>query len=311
VAIEHRISKLKKRLDSIEKKLKSYAVEISSATKTDLKYWSGLRKKISNTYEESRVAFSKWSKINLSGYYNEELNTQIQRIKGLTFKTKTIDFNTYKNKSLNKKSISKMTTNANQKFIIGTILGEERFNRVLRTTQQINISNKKIEKRLTQTTSINNLRKRIQNDLMKNLLDNKFVNIIDKNVKQRSYDVKYYADMVARTEMRNLQTASVVNAAAGVDGDLVQVSSHNTKTPFDAQFEGKIFSLSGKDKDFPKADFLPPFHPNCWHVITVVFKEGLEANGTLDKKIKESSKSIYIPENKKEDLNKQKNLRGF
>jgi hypothetical protein len=311
VAIERRISKLKKRLDSIEKKLKSYAVEISSATKTDLKYWSGLRKKISNTYEESRIAFYKWSKINLSGYYNEELNSQIQRIKGLTFKTKTIDFNTYKEKGLNKKSIFKTTTNANQRFIIGTILGEERFNRVLRTTQQINISNKKIEKRLTQTTSINNLRKRIQNDLMKNLLDNKFVTVIDKNGKQRSYDVKYYADMVARTEMRNLQTASVLNAASGVDGDLVQVSSHNTKTPFDAQFEGKIFSLSGKDKDFPKADFLPPFHPNCRHVITVVFKEGLEASGMLEKKIEKSSKSIYIPENKKEDLNKQKNLRGF
>jgi len=311
VAIEHRISKLKKRLDSIEKKLKSYAIEISSATKTDLKYWSGLRKKISNTYEEARIVFSKWSKINLSGYYNEELNTQIQRIKGLTFKTGTIDFNTYKDKSLNKKSISKMTTNANQRFVISTILGEERFNRALRTTQQINISNKKIEKRLTQTTSIQELRKRIKNDLMSSLLDNKFVTVIDKNGVQRSYDVKYYADMVARTEMRNLQTSSVINAAVGVGGDLVQVSSHNTKTPFDAQFESKIFSLSGNDKDFPKADFLPPFHTGCWHVITVVFKEGLEANGTLDKKIKESSKSIYIPENKKEDLNKQKNLRGF
>ena len=311
MAIDVRISKLKKRLDSVEEKLTSLAYEISNTTKTDFSYWSKLRKKISSVYEESRVIFGNWSKINLAGYYNDELNKQIQRIKSLTFTTGTIDFNTYKDKSLNKKSIRKITTSANQSFLIATILGEERFNRALRTTQQINISNAKIQKRLTETTSIQDLRKRISSDLMKSLTDGKFVTVIDKNGVQRSYDVKYYSDMVARTEMRNLQTASVVNAAAGVDADLVQVSSHNTKTPFDAQFEGKIFSLSGNDKDFPKADILPPFHPNCRHVITVVFKEGLEANGTLKSKIEQSNKSINIPENKQKDLSQIKNIRGF
>lgn len=311
MTIDARILKLKKRLDLVEKKLISLAYEVSNTTRTDFSYWSKLRKKISSAYEESRVIFGNWSKINLSGHYNDELNKQIQRIKSLTFTTGTIDFNTYKDKGLNKKSIRKITTSANQNFIIATILGEERFNRALRTTQQINISNAKIQKRLTETTSIQDLRKRISSDLMESLKGGQFVTVIDKNGVQRSYDVKYYADMVARTEMRNLQTASVVNAAAGVDADLVQVSSHNTKTPFDAQFEGKIFSLSGNDKDFPKADILPPFHPNCRHVITIVFKEGLEANGTLKNKIEQSNKSINIPENKQKDLSQIKNIRGF
>lgn len=75
---------------------------------------------------------------------------------------------------------------------------------------------------------------------------------------------------------------AVINTALDVGADLVQVSSHNTDTPLCQEFEGKIYSISGKDPDFPALEEIPPFHPNCLHSLTVVFREVLERRGIDD-----------------------------
>jgi hypothetical protein len=122
-----------------------------------------------------------------------------------------------------------------------------------------------------------------------------YITVINKNGKPMKFSISDYADMVATTKIREAQTQGTVNLALQYGSDLVQVSSHNTETEFDAQFEGKVFSLSGNDPDFPEATYLPPFHPRCKHSITVIFREGMEANGSLDRLIKESDQNYEAP----------------
>ena len=73
--------------------------------------------------------------------------------------------------------------------------------------------------------------------------------------------------------------------AIAVGADLVQISSHNSICRVCMSYEAKIFSISGRDKDFPHLLALPPFHSGCRHVATIVFREALSLDGTLDRYI--------------------------
>ena len=61
----------------------------------------------------------------------------------------------------------------------------------------------------------------------------------------------------------------------------MQVSSHNTIYKACIPYEGKIFSVSGKDKRFPKLVHTPPYHVNCIHTMLPIFVAALEVDGTL------------------------------
>lgn len=87
------------------------------------------------------------------------------------------------------------------------------------------------------------------------------------NVKGRRYQPRYYSELVARTEMRKAQSNAVVNSCNQYETDLTEVSDHGTTTPICLNYEGKIFSLSGRSAEYPFLDIRPPFHPNCQHFL--------------------------------------------
>jgi len=89
--------------------------------------------------------------------------------------------------------------------------------------------------------------------------------------------------MVSRVKFHEAQSAAARQTAANYDTDLIRISTHNTTTAICQEYEGKIFSISGKDKRFPILDQSPPFHVNCLHYETVTFEESLLAQGALDK----------------------------
>jgi hypothetical protein len=95
------------------------------------------------------------------------------------------------------------------------------------------------------------------------------------NVKGRRYQPRYYAEMVARTEMRKAQSNAIVNSCGEYGTDLVEVSDHGTTTPICMPYEGNIFSISGNSPDFPYLDIRPPFHPNCQHFLYPTSPEAL------------------------------------
>ncbi|MHB8117897.1 MAG: phage minor capsid protein [Methanothrix sp.] len=58
--------------------------------------------------------------------------------------------------------------------------------------------------------------------------------------------------------------------------DLVRLSSHSDSCPKCQPWEGRTFSLSGRDKEFPPFDTALAggiFHPGCLHVISLAPEE--------------------------------------
>lgn len=94
-------------------------------------------------------------------------------------------------------------------------------------------------------------------------------------IRGRNYNMSKYADLVAKTRLRTVQTEAVLNSCKEYDNDLVEVSVHGTICLICIPYEGGIYSLSGNDKVYPYLDDYPPFHPRCQHHIRPVSVEAL------------------------------------
>ena len=84
-------------------------------------------------------------------------------------------------------------------------------------------------------------------------------------VGNRLYNLKSYSEMLSRTTMRDAQTAATLDVCNEYDNDLVEFSDHQTKCEECQEFEGNIYSISGKHPSYPKLEKAPPIHPNCEH----------------------------------------------
>ena len=107
----------------------------------------------------------------------------------------------------------------------------------------------------------------------------------------KRWKTEKYAETLARTTNITANSETNLIIAENNDTDLVKISDHNTKTPFDAQFEGRIFSIKGKDKRFPLLLYKPPYHPNCLHIMQPVFEEFYSPTD-LQKEIDNSNKKF-------------------
>lgn len=87
--------------------------------------------------------------------------------------------------------------------------------------------------------------------------------MLDRGGKQ--WTAKRYSEMLSRTHVVKAHNEARVNRAANYDIDIVEVSDHFTEDEICERYEGEIYSLSGKSKNYPKLPSMPPFHPNCAH----------------------------------------------
>jgi len=104
------------------------------------------------------------------------------------------------------------------------------------------------------------------------LYEKKFININGRN-----YNMIKYADLVAKTRMRTVQSEAVKNACEQFDNDLVEISDHGTVCPICIPYEGNIYSISGKSSKYPYLDSWPPWHPRCQHSASPTSEIALEA----------------------------------
>ena len=97
----------------------------------------------------------------------------------------------------------------------------------------------------------------------------------------RNWSLHTYCTMVSRTTSRQAEVLAVLTADP--EQDLYKISSHNTTCSICAPFEGRVYSRSGTDPDFPpladafgkidpngKDDLTNTYlniHPNCLHVL--------------------------------------------
>lgn len=78
----------------------------------------------------------------------------------------------------------------------------------------------------------------------------------------------HYVSMVARTTTREAVSRGTVNRLDEGGRDLVTISSHPHKADECTPYDGRTFSLRGATPGYDVLDVLPPFHPNCLHVLT-------------------------------------------
>lgn len=110
----------------------------------------------------------------------------------------------------------------------------------------------------------------------------------------RNWNMISYVDMNLRTKYTTVVNEAVISAADRVDSDLVIMSSHASSCPLCAVYEGRVYSISGNDKRFPKlTDAFPggysTIHPNCRHRLNV-YVEDMQSDKELEKDIKNSNK---------------------
>lgn len=109
----------------------------------------------------------------------------------------------------------------------------------------------------------------VTDNLIKALKDKKITGFVDKA--GRNWKVENYAEMLTRTITRQAVTEGAITRYAAHGVELIQVSSHATSCPICGPMQGKIMRIDGSTEpvDGVSVDALqlPPFHPNCRHVI--------------------------------------------
>lgn len=90
------------------------------------------------------------------------------------------------------------------------------------------------------------------------------------NVGGRNFQLADYAEMVARTTPREAASRAMAARIQDNGYDLVEISSHSGGSDCDicGEYDGNTYSLSGNSREYEQLDELPPFHPNCGHVLT-------------------------------------------
>lgn len=302
---EKQATKLYELVTPQDNKLNKIIAEIATTDKTTNVYWSGIQRDIKRVYRELIKKTNTWTIITIPKGYNLSARTSIFKIKNkkiratvaeqlLPRETATIlpfqqslNYTNFINSNVSRQTIQALIQETLTSYTTGYLTGEKLVLRLARMTQQVNIAEdqiaKQIESGFIKTGNIQGSVKRLQAELMRKAIDGKYITVIDKNGNPISYQIKSYTELVARTKLQETSTDAVLNTANAAGSDLVQVSSHNTKSEICIPFEAKIFSISGNNKDFPKLYEASPYHPNCQHTMSVVFEEGLEADGTYDK----------------------------
>lgn len=155
--------------------------------------------------------------------------------------------------------------------------------RFIRVTQQRIMEDQQISRMIAEGVVRGETRRAVSDSLLeafrKRMEDEQFITINGRN-----YRPDYYAELVARTRGREASSQGTINTALQYDVDLVQWSVHSNSCPICQELQGKIYSISGTNDDFPALtkETTPPAHPHCAHVLTPVLSEVLKKRGQYD-----------------------------
>lgn len=288
-------SQLIKKLRSVEENLDKIVKEIALTKEVSNSFYSAINVRIRREFETARAITKEWTLNKFPAYYSGAIKKELRRIKQMRIPgLKSVDIANFINKDSTKQSIAAMLNETLTTYANGFLQGENTLIRLTRYTQQVNVNEKKMNQLVQEgfekgigvdekyAGTVRGSSMRLREELLKKSIDGKHIIIVDRNGKPTSWKINTYADMVAKAKLHELQTQAVIDAAVAVGGDLVQIDAHNSDDEDCSYYEGKIFSLSGTDPDFPPVEELPPYHPNCKHNISVVFRSALIADGTLE-----------------------------
>ena len=289
-SIQTKIDALLKKLDSVSRDIDVLVNEMLTTSNTSNVFWSTLQRNLRSCFEDIRMIEKEWIESKLPKEYTEILKDTISSLKQRVFRLpglKSVD--DILSTNLSKQSLGAMLNETLSVVYSGIKQGESTLLRLATVTQQYLLSEKAVNDAIArgflESGTGNASKKRLMEALADKAKNGEYISVIDKNGDTRMYHIKDYAELVARTKLTEAASQAVLNTCQISGADLVGVTSHNTQCAICAEYEGKIFSISGSDPDFPVLDETPPFHPNCQHQIATVFKEALIRDGTLERYI--------------------------
>ena len=107
-----------------------------------------------------------------------------------------------------------------------------------------------------------------------NLMDSLVSDGIDaiKDKRGRNISLTAYTEVVARSTTREATNTAALNQLKNNGYDLVKMSSHSPTCSLCAIYQGRVYSISGKNTDYPALDTAysgeyANIHPNCAHVL--------------------------------------------
>lgn len=140
------------------------------------------------------------------------------------------------------------------------------------TIREIGLTNAQLKFATGQTI------KELQKELRETLVNEGIGGITDKRGRVIPFTV--YAELLARSIVAETQNTSILNVAKEYKKDLVIMSEHKSACSVCQKYEGKIYSISGDDKRYPKLNTIPGFnkgynniHPRCRHRISVYIEK--------------------------------------
>lgn len=217
--------------------------------------WEQRSRQVSALYATIRNVWAQYANKQFTTQYKRAKDRTIEALKkaGVEIRSDLPQYNT----------LSQMIVDSVARMNLATKNGEENVLKLFRDTQQAHLSdieiNRKLAEGLITGENPDNLKKVLKSSLAKSLGEG---NVIEIN--GRKYKPDYYAELVARTRTREAQSRAAIDTIMGFGEDTVRVSSHNTGTPLCQEYEGNVYSLSGRSPH-PILDQYPPFHPNSYH----------------------------------------------
>jgi hypothetical protein len=224
-----------------------------------------------------------WTKTALPQAYNYGLDISEERLRALRV-TKYVNYDS----QIHRSAVNVLVDDVTLDLLTANQTIKKNVTRYIRMSQQKILEDKQISKLVAEGIIEGSTRREISGRLLdefkKRLGDESLITINGRN-----YRPDAYSRMVARARFTEASNQANVNAALQYGVDLVQVSVHSGSCDICNPFQGKIYSISGGDSQFPPLEDRPPYHPNCRHQLLPITRESLEDRGVLESSVRFSN----------------------
>jgi hypothetical protein len=130
-------------------------------------------------------------------------------------------------------------------------------------------------------------RRRATKDAIAEVLQSQITGIVAKNGAVIPADK--YMNGVVQYHQRKAHVDGSINRMIENDEDLVYVNYVGITCEVCARYQGRVYSISGNDKRFPRLERRPPYHSHCVHS-TSVWVEEYHDSADIEKALKYSNR---------------------
>lgn len=207
----------------------------------------------------------KWAEKNIPIAYTQGIDLAAERLRAL----KVTRFVAY-DAQVHTSAINILINDVASEMLITNTGMRKNIQRYLLQTQQQVLQEKEISSMIAEGLIGGETRREVSGKLLdefrKKMNDKQFIVINGRNYRPDSY-----ATLIARTRTVEASSQAILNTSLRYGVDLVQWDSHSEVCEYCQQFSGRVFSISGTDKDFPKLKEKPPLHPNSYDKETQIY----------------------------------------